>query len=350
MKNVLKVTVFSAFLVLGVFSAAPKAHAIDFNPLNPIDPFCLFSCSKPQPTTINNTVGSYNTNSFNNNTGSFNGSLNNQADAATPSYHTSTYQTSPYGAQTYYSSPSPVPSPVITYVTQPVSGSNTNSNYNYNYNYTTGGGTNYAPAYSAPTYYEQPRYEQYYPTYYHTQPYAPTYPVYTQPVYQQPVYYNQPISYTTGIQVACAADTVSTRVGVPMTWSAEATLDGNANGFAFSWSGTEGLYGYQSNAIMTYYSTGVKSAIVTVTAPNGLSASKVCSNTVTVKSNTVAKVVKKTTPKAAPVIVLPPPPTQVVTPANLFSLGNVPWGWVGILIILVLLGVIFYLSYNKKKI
>jgi Mg2+ and Co2+ transporter CorA len=34
----------------------------------------------------------------------------------------------------------------------------------------------------------------------------------------------------------------------------------------------------------------------------------------------------------------------------LFSLQNIPWGWVAILIILVLFATVLYLLFNKEKI
>jgi hypothetical protein len=360
MKNVLKITVFSASLILGVSFAAPhQAHAVTFNPTNPLDPFCLFSCSSPRPTTVNNSVNSNNTNSFNNNTAPISGTVNYQQGNEGRATINQVTPTTPYASvqTTPYTSPTP-----------------TNSNTNYNYNYNSGGGTTYVPTpvynYNPPTYYSQPNYYYTQPTYYsqpnysiptyYTQPtYYTTpyqYPVYTNTYTQPTYYYNQPITYAQGIQIACAADATTARVGVPVTWSAEALYNNSAVGFAYSWSGTDGLYGYQSSAIMTYYSTGVKSAIVTVTAPNGETVSKVCTNTVTVKSSYTPTKVVKAAPKpvvpATPQVVYVPAPPQPpqMSAATLFSLGNVPWGWVGILIILVLVGIILYLMYNHKKI
>jgi hypothetical protein len=356
MKNVLKVTVFCAFLLIGVTLVAPKpAHAIILDRLfenAPPGPHCLFmdcnNTNNSQPSVVNNVVNSNNSNSFNNNTAPITGTVNYQSGT---SGRATINQTTPYAS---------------VQTTPYVAPAQSSSNTNYNYNYNSGGGTNYVqtPVYTQPNYYyTQPNYYAQ-PNYYYTQPqsvptyyYQPTnyttpyqYPVYTQP---QPTYY-QPVSYVQGIQIACGADTATARVGVPVTWSAEALYNNSAIGFAYSWSGTDGLYGYQSSAIMTYYTTGTKSAIVTVTAPNGETQSKVCSNTVSVKSTAAAPVKKiAQAPKPSPIppqIVYVPAPQPPMTAASLFSLGNVPWGWIGILIILVLIGMILYLMFNHKKI
>jgi hypothetical protein len=365
MKNVLKITVFSVFLASAVSFAMPhKALAVTFNPMNPIDPFCLFSCSKPQPTTVNNTVNSNNTNSFNNNTAPISGTAIYQANNDGHASVVQTAPTTPYATtQTTPYTPAPA----------------TNNNYNYNYNSTSGGGgTTYVPTpvynnysnpvvyydtpryYSTPNYYyTQPNYNYSVPTYYvqptnYTTPYQ--YPVYTQPTTYYYNQYTQPISYAPTIQVACAADYTTVRPGMPVTWSAEALYNNSSYGFAYSWSGTEGLYGYQSSAIMTYYSTGTKSAIVTVTAPNGETVSKVCTNSIVVKNTTYVPAKKPVVAKPTPVpqqpqiVYVPAPQQNQVTAASLFSLGNVPWAWVGILIILVLVGIILYLLFNHKKI
>jgi hypothetical protein len=350
MKNVLKITAFSLVLVFGVIASAPKAHAVTFNPMNPIDPFCLFSCPKPQPTNVTNTINSNNSNSFNNTTtvGTNNGTVNSpytvSGSGSGTSMRTDAY-IPPAVNSGSYTATSPY-SVSNTTVLPSTPSANTNTNYNYNVN---GGGSTYTPTpvyysqpvYSQPTYYQEPTY--YNPTYY-TQPYQN--PVYVQP-YQQPVIYNQPISYAPSIEIACAADKTYVQTGVPVTWSAEATYQGMGSGFAYSWSGTEGLFGNQASTIIAYYSNGIKSAVVTVTAPNGVQASKVCSNTVKVGA-AVAKTPVKVA--AAPKATVKPTPTPEVSAAALFSLGNVPWGWVGVLIILVLLGIIFYLIFNKKKI
>lgn len=418
-KNIVFTAIFSIFLVFGVVFAMPqKAEALLLDRLfedAPPGPHCLMmDCdnnNQNQPATINNITGSYNTNSFNGNTGSLNGSLNTAVTSGTgagsPGVSVSSYTT--------------VPTPQTT----------TSANYNYNYN--TGGGTVYVPQpvyYNTPSYpvysYTQPTYVQ--PTYYYSSPisvscsanttfspvgsyvtwtaypsggYNSSYYGYSgysyswtgtdglygssssvstyyntpgvkyawvtlyangqsrtvqcsnavtvgAPAYQQPIYH-QPISYGPGLEVACAADTTRTRIGVPVTWTAEAQSGGFPGGYSYSWSGSGGLYGSQSSAVVTYTTTGTKTATVTVTAPNGQSRTVSCGNSVYVSSNVVAQAPTKPAP---PVVVIPqaPAPTPTQAAVSILSLGNVPWGWVAILIILVLLGTIFYLIFNKKKI
>lgn len=156
--------------------------------------------------------------------------------------------------------------------------------------------------------------------------------------------YNNQYFYNSGIQIACLSDRTSAVVGTPITWNAEATGSGYMSGFTYAWTGTDGLSSNQSSAITTYVTPGTKSAIVTVTAPNGQSQSKACLNTVSVRN----------TASVAPTTVVKPPavvaPVDSNSAAALFSLQNVPWGWVAILVILILLGMIMYLVFNKKKI
>jgi hypothetical protein len=318
MKTILKTTVFSFFL-LAAFVLPRPAHALLLDELfedAPNGPHCLFmDCHDQQPTQIDNSIN----NSFNNNTNSFNGST--YLPPAVPSY-------------------SPAPS--------------SNNNYNYNYNYSSGANTSTVPP---PYYYPYPIYQtspvRHQPVYYsqptYQYPPAPLPTYYSQPnyYYTQPTYY-APITVAPAIQVACAADVTSARTGIPVTWSAEALYNNSSYGLSYSWSGTDGLYGNNANAIKVYYSTGVKSAIVTVTAANGQTASKACSNTVTIK-NTSSGTVAKATPKATPTVT-PTPEPEKISAASLFSLNNVPWGWVAVLVILVLLGLVLYMIFNKKKI
>ncbi len=472
-----KTTVFSALLLVGVIFAVPtQAHAIEFNPFNPIDPFCLFSCNNEPDQNIDNSINnSFNTqtniNSNNrnvqNNYGTNN--TNTQNNVATPAYvYTSggtTYQTPPlavscypintqileggsvvwrasvsggngnynitwtgtdglsgYGesiSKTYSSSGSKSASIRVISGTQTVSQNCSGAvlverSHQYDYDYTPT--YNYTTYYPTPTYY--PTYPTY-PTYYplsvtcranttYAQPGSSVYWVayasggtgsysYTwtgtdslygsgssasayyntpgtktawvtvysggqqssvqcsnfvtvnQTYYQQPVQqYYQPVTYGNGLQIACAADTTSTKVNVPVTWTAEATFNGySTGGLSYSWSGSE-VYGSQPSAIVRYSNTGTKSAWVTVTAPGGQNKTMKCSNSVYVAGNTVAKaVVAKEAPASpAPIYIMPPQ-----QPAGaLFSLNNVPWGGVAVLIILVLMGIVAYLLFNKRKI
>ena len=515
--NIFKGVFLSVALLAAVFTVTPKHAYASFNPLNPIDPFCLFSCDDEPAVNNNtyytNTIGSYNTNSNNRNTtygsnspitqtastpvynGSvygassaasayvapstpstpayaapvYNNSIYNSVPAATyvapivyntPSYYaTPTYNYNPpyynYGNYNYnYSSPLSVscyPTPTYASVGSSVSwvssvsggngsnyitwsgteglygngstitkaysysgtknasitvtsggqtvsqncsgtvtvsdngyynnyGSYYNNYYNYNYPVTVSCSTNttFAPVGTYVTWTANPSgsYNGYsyswsgtdglygsqssVQTYYSTPGVKTAYvTVYSngQNISAQcsnSVTVGYPTGYNNGnqygnsgvIQLACAAGVTSARVGTPVTWTAEAY--GSTGRFIYSWSGTDNLFGTQSSAITSYATPGTKSAIVTVTSSNGQTLSRVCGNTVSIKANVVAA------PKPATTIVQQPPqqPQVVMLPPNnsLFSLQNVPWGWVGVLVILVLMGMIFYLIFNKKKI
>jgi len=151
--------------------------------------------------------------------------------------------------------------------------------------------------------------------------------------------YVAPISTNT-LDIGCFADPASIRVGQPSTWSAEVV--GGYGPYTYSWSGTDGLNGNQSSQVKYYNSTGEKSAVVTVTSADGKSGSRSCTNTVSVRSATT-----------------PAPTTNVdngtdddsgLSASALFSLKNVPWGWVALLIILVLFSTVMYLLFNRTKI
>jgi hypothetical protein len=184
-------------------------------------------------------------------------------------------------------------------------------------------------------YYAQPVYQQ--PVYQ-----QPT-PVYQQPVYQQPIYGSQG-----GLDVACYADPNATRVDQPVTWTAEAT--GGYAPYSYSWSGSGSLSGSAATVIKYYGSTGVKTATVTVTSADGRTSTRTCSNTVTIRGNGA------TVPVVQPPVQQPPVQQPVTTNGNalsaasLFSLSNIPWGWVSVLVILILFVTVLYLLFNKPKI
>jgi hypothetical protein len=341
--NTVKTTILSAILVVGFFIVMPtKAYAIEFNPFNPIDPFCLFSCdndSDDQPVNNTyNTVDSYNVNSYNTTTA---GTVNNYSGN-----NINTTPATPYTptANTPYAS--------------------VNNNYNYNNNNT----DTYRPTQTS-VYAYQPTPVYNYPV---TQVYHPTTPVYNYPTTVVVPSYNY---YYTPLSVSCTVNTTFSPAGSYVTWTAYPVGGYSNYGYTYRWAGTDNIYG-ASNSISTYYTTpGVKYAYVTVYS-NGQSATAYCTNTVTVgvpivnynpnyyvqpvtytqpvvkKTVYVTKeVVVKATPASTPVVaVVTPTPAPLQTASSLFSLQNVPWGWVGILVILILMGIILYLIFNKKKI
>lgn len=179
------------------------------------------------------------------------------------------------------------------------------------------------------------------------------YPVST-PVYQAPVYatgnYN-------GLDIGCYVDPTNARVNQPVTWKAEVT--GGAGPYTYSWTGSDGLTGSQSSIIKYYSKSGAKSAIVTVASADGKTGTHACSNQLTVSgSGAPAPAVKASVTK--PAAAAPAAPAEVEAPvrqdntslasSSYFSLKNVPWGWVGVLVILVLFATVMYLLFNRQKI
>lgn len=463
-----RISLFSLLLV-GAFAVVfiPNAAKADFNPLNPLDPFCLWSCKKSQPTVSNvttNNTNSNNVNSYNNTT--TNNQVNGPVSSPTPVY---VYNTNSPLSVSCYSSPTSVntdqsvvwnasanggngsyyyswsgsdglsgsgqsiyrtynnPGSKTAVVTVTSDGQTISRNcdnsvvvYGYdNYNYN----NNYYPYNYNPNYYGNSGYNNYYPynyystisascsanvTYtsvgsyvywtayatggngYYTYSWNGTDSLYGSQM-SASMYYNNPgvkyayvsvysggqqttvqcsntvnvggynynYNYNTypttyypvqnGVQIACFADATTVRVGVPVTWAVEATgLPGN---LTYAWTGSDGLSGNQSSIITTYVTPGTKSAVVTVTGSNGQSSAKACGNTVYVKGATAYKApVKK-------VVVAPvePAPVYQVNPnpglsgASLLSLGNVPWGWVAIMVILVLFGTVLFLLFSKGR-
>ena len=239
---------------------------------------------------------------------------------------------------------------------------------------------------SASTYAYTPTYTYTNPTYTYTRPtYTYTTPTYT---YTPTTYYTgsaynayYPTNYQSynvnGLDIGCYADPIAAKVNQPVTWSAEVT--GGVAPYTYAWTGSDGLTGAQ-NSILTYYtSTGSKSAVVTVTSADGKTASHACSNAVTVTRPYVAPAVSlpvvsttqsptqttqtqtqttsyaqpqnqvtQSSQTSSPTAVTVQPATQTAGPTS--TLGNVPWGWVAILVILVLFVTVMYLLFNRQKI
>lgn len=476
-QKALQLAIFSFTLLIGALILIPSPAKADFNPLNPLDPFCLFTnCNSNQnvTNTTYNTNGSYNTNSYNGSTyvtpvvtnttpiynyngytnttvaplyvscyptptgitvgnsvtwgssvsggngsyyitwsgsdglsgngstisktyysqGSKNASVTVTSGGQTLSQNCSgsvnVYDYSNSGTQPIYTYPvtytqpvvynPPVYYPPVTYYPLSVSCTanttyTTTGSYVTWYAYVTGGNYNSYTTYSwsgtdglygsqstISTYYSNPGTKYAYVTAYTNGQNVTaqcTSPVTITSSYNNYNYsYVAPVSYSPnygsnlGLQIACAVDKVSATVGTPVTWTVEAIGSGNYTNYSYAWTGSDGLSGNQSSIITTYTTPGLKSAVVTITTQNGQSQSKACTNTVTIKSATKAAVTKKPAVVAA-VSTAPQvvnlPPSQAAA-AGLFSLQNVPWGWVAILVILVLFGMVFYMAFNKKKI
>lgn len=145
------------------------------------------------------------------------------------------------------------------------------------------------------------------------------------------------------LTIGCAADVATTREGTPVTWSVEAI--GGSGTYTYTWSGTDGLTGSQSSVATAYESAGQKQAEVIVTSSNGFTGSKSC---------TPITVLGAGGGNGSGSTNVTPPTTTTnnsgLSAASLFSLANIPWGWVAVLVILVLFGTIMYLLFNKSKI
>jgi hypothetical protein len=171
---------------------------------------------------------------------------------------------------------------------------------------------------------------------------------YVQPIVQ-PVYVGG--NNNSGLDTGCFADPMNASINQPVTWSVEVT--GGAAPYTYSWTGTDGLSGSSQSALMYYTSAGSKSAVVTVTSADGRTSTRACSNSITIHR-------RETGGNVEPVQVQPPVQQPVQQPqdnqqgslgaAALFSLNNVPWGWVAILVILVLFCTVMYLLFNRPKI
>lgn len=409
-KNGVKTWVLLALLIGISFTFYPStAKAIDFNPFNPLDPFCLFTDCNRKPKVINNT-NSNNTvvNSNNTNSNINSGTITNTTPAAVSATSQGAIYTVPANTSAStivnnntatVSNPNPVVVQNPVYYSQPVYQTPvyTYPDYNYNYYpyshgavyyspisiycsanttfapvgttvtwsaYPSGGSGSYSYSWSGTdgiygsygslsTYYSYPGVKYAYVTVYSggyqrtvqcsnaVTVGAPTVNYYA-PTYVTPHYAYNPNT----MQIACFADKTTARIGEAVTWNAEAT--GGVGNQTYTWSGTENIFSFHPSAIAMYQTAGLKSAVVKVTDASGYTQSKACGNTVTVRSNTIAK--------AAPVVTPTPPPVQAVmiapstTMASLFSLQNVPWGLVAVLVILALLSLVFYLMFNKKKI
>ncbi len=166
--------------------------------------------------------------------------------------------------------------------------------------------------------------------------------------------YNVNYVLNNGFQIACYPDKTTAKVGTPVTWGVEAIAPNGVanNSLSYLWYGTDNLGGSQTNALIVYDNPGTKTANVTVIAPNGQRATQVCGNGVYITKNIGTKAATKAVIKSVETTKASTDITTTKTDTNnaIFSLGNIPWGFVAILIIIVLLCMVFYLMINKNKI
>ncbi len=442
MTNITKTTVFAAVILAFFAFSAPRAHAgVVFNPLNPIDPFCLFSCKNNQPQNVtnytdsnnvinsNNTINSNNVNSTitgSGNTVSASGQSstayvdsrvvwpdtpspastvinNNSNTVTTPSYqgsgvvwpsssptiinNNSNTVTTPavvyttgsrvvWPEPTYYPPPAYNYNPPLyvscysssssvntgSYVTWRASVSGGNGSYYYSWSGTEGlygNGSSISKTYSyagskTATVTVNSNGQT-------TSANCSTVTVYDYNYNNN--YDNNNYQYYSPLSVSCRANTTFSPAGSIVNWIAYPT--GGSGNYTYSWSGTDNINGYQNSINATYYTPGQKYANVTVYS-NGQQTSSQCSSPVTVGvpnttynyqpapvkyvTQTQTKIVYvKASPSPTPTPVVVAPTSSPLVAAPILSLKDVPWGWVAVLVILVLLGTIFYLIFNKKN-
>ena len=170
--------------------------------------------------------------------------------------------------------------------------------------------------------------------------------------------YNSNYTYTNtnvssnnnGLNVGCYSDPTRASLNQPVTWSVEVT--GGTGPYTYSWSGSDGLTGTGSTLIKYYNAYGEKSAIVSVSSADGKTSTRACSNTVSIArpGGSVSGTTNTTTNTNATTTINSNTNQNGQSAAALFSLQNVPWGWIAILIILILFATVMYLIFNRPKI
>ena len=172
---------------------------------------------------------------------------------------------------------------------------------------------------------------------------GPYYVQYQTQYQQYPIVYNQ-TTVSNDLNIGCYSDPSTAKVNQPVTWLAEVT--GGLAPYTYSWTGSDGLSGSQSSIVKYYSTSGSKSAIVMITSADGKTGTRACSNAITISETYRAPVTPTVTVTPTP----SPSPTNSQTAAAFFSFGNVPWGWVAVLIIIVLFATVMYLLFNRQKI
>jgi hypothetical protein len=142
-----------------------------------------------------------------------------------------------------------------------------------------------------------------------------------------------------------------------VTWTAY--VSGGNGSYRYEWDGTDYLEGNGRSVDVRYHTSGPKNASVTVRS-DGRTITRECSNSVLIGvpngqtyyptyTPPASPVIIRTVVEKAPVVKAVEEPKEEMTASALFSLDNVPWGWVAILVILILLGTVMYLIFSKPK-
>jgi hypothetical protein len=124
------------------------------------------------------------------------------------------------------------------------------------------------------------------------------------------------------LDVACFANKEDAGADEPVIWTG--AVAGGTGTYRYDWNGSEGLEGSGPSVMRTYREGGVKFATLTVRSGNE-TVTAACGNVVDIGGFGLAA-------------------------ASLFAFGNLPFGFLAILIIMILLGMIVYLLYNKSKV
>jgi len=146
---------------------------------------------------------------------------------------------------------------------------------------------------------------------------------------------------------ACFANRTTASIGTPITWAVEVT--GGAGQYTYSWSGSDGLTGSGASATQTYDSTGLKDATVLISS-GGQTVSQACGDSVSIHRYVSPSTTNYQGPAMNNSSSQSTTTQNSLSAAALLGLGNIPWGWIGILIILILGVTIFYLLFNRHKI
>ncbi len=268
--------------------------------------------------------------------------------------------------------PAPVPHPMPAPQPRPypVSYPQYTPTYSYNvptYQYQT-------PTYDYSNYYQYPSNYQTYPTVYYQQA-QPSYTNYYQPA-QTIAYQPTPVNYYTNSQysivsqnnnslnISCFADPATTS-GLNQPVNLISQVSGGTAPYTYSWSGSDNLSGTLSSIIKYYSTAGEKTAIVSVTSSDGKTGTGTCANTVAVSgaintedntgtnSTTIEQIQNDQTDNGQATSSQQQGSSQdngQLTASALASASGIPWGWIAVLIILVLFAIMMYLLFDRQKV
>ncbi len=125
------------------------------------------------------------------------------------------------------------------------------------------------------------------------------------------------------LEAVCYANTDQARKGESVLWTVEA--NGGTGTYTYSWMGADNLKGAQSVIVKNYKEDGGKFAVVTVKS-GSQSVTQACDSVVEIGN------------------------ASAFGAAALFGIGGISWGFIGFLIVLLLILVIAYVLYNRSKI